>query len=70
MTKKAGVRERPGRARRRTFTEVFRREAVQMMLDGHSSDASPFCSLLQAPSHGRVPDLSAIYCVANGSTGG
>jgi transposase len=37
MTKKAGTQERLGQARRRTFTEEFRREAVQMMLDGHSA---------------------------------
>src|SRR3954466_10298630 len=37
MTKKAGKPERPIRARRREFTEEFRREAVQMMLDGHTA---------------------------------
>jgi transposase len=36
MTKKAGKSE-PVRARRREFTEEFRREAVQMMLDGHTA---------------------------------
>jgi transposase len=36
MTKKAGKPE-PVRARRREFTEEFRREAVQMMLDGHTA---------------------------------
>jgi len=36
MTKKAGKPERV-RARRREFTEEFRREAVQMMLDGHTA---------------------------------
>jgi transposase len=36
MTKKAGTPE-PVRARRREFTEEFRREAVQMMLDGHTA---------------------------------
>jgi transposase len=37
MTKKAGKQEPPKRARRREFTEEFRREAVQMMLDGHAA---------------------------------
>jgi transposase len=37
MTKKAGKHEPPKRARRREFTEEFRREAVQMMLDGHTA---------------------------------
>ena len=36
MTKKAGKPELV-RARRREFTEEFRREAVQMMLDGHTA---------------------------------
>ena len=35
MTKKAGKPVPPNRARRREYTEEFRREAVQMMLDGH-----------------------------------
>jgi transposase len=37
MTKRTGKQEPPLRARRREFTEEFRREAVQMMLDGHSA---------------------------------
>ena len=37
MTKKAGKQEPPIRARRREFTDEFRREAVQMMLDGHTA---------------------------------
>jgi transposase len=37
MTKKAGMQELPSRERRRRFTEEFRREAVQMMLDGHTA---------------------------------
>jgi transposase len=37
MTNKAGMQEPSGRARRRVFTEEFRREAVQMLLDGHSA---------------------------------
>ena len=37
MTKKTGKREPPVRALRREFTEEFRREAVQMMLDGHTA---------------------------------
>lgn len=37
MTKKAGMPRSPERARRRVFTEEFRREAVQMMLDGHTA---------------------------------
>ena len=37
MTKKAGKPEPPKRARRREFTDEFRREAVQMMLDGHTA---------------------------------
>ena len=36
MTKKAGKPE-PVRARRREFTDEFGREAVQMMLDGHTA---------------------------------
>ena len=36
MTKKARMQERPIRAQRRVFTDDFRRDAVQMMLDGHS----------------------------------
>jgi transposase len=37
MTKKAGKPEPPMPTRRREFTEEFRREAVQMMLDGHTA---------------------------------
>jgi len=37
MAKKAGKQESPVRARRREYTEEFRREAVQMMLDGHTA---------------------------------
>jgi transposase len=37
MTTKATVGASGGRRTRRTFTEEFRREAVQMMLDGHSA---------------------------------
>ena len=37
MTKKARMLEPSSRASRRQFTEEFRREAVQMMLDGHSA---------------------------------
>ena len=37
MTKKAGKQEPPVRARRREFTDEFRREAVQMLLDGHTA---------------------------------
>ena len=37
MTKKAGRLEPPRPKRRREFTEEFRREAVQMLLDGHSA---------------------------------
>jgi transposase len=37
MTKKARMLERSSRAPRREFTEEFRREAVQMMLDGHTA---------------------------------
>ena len=37
MTKKARTPESPSQARRRAFTPEFRREAVQMMLDGHSA---------------------------------
>ncbi len=37
MTKKAGKQGPPVRARRREFTDEFRREAVQMMLDGHTA---------------------------------
>jgi transposase len=37
MTKKAGKSEPPVQPRRREFTEEFRREAVQMMLDGHTA---------------------------------
>ena len=37
MTKKAGKPEPPIQARRRGFTEEFRREAVQMLLDGHTA---------------------------------
>ena len=37
MLKKAGRREPSKRKRRREFTEEFRREAVQMLLDGHSA---------------------------------
>src|SRR5271166_2541434 len=39
MAKKAGMQEPPIRAGRRRFTEEFRREAVQMMLDGHTAAA-------------------------------
>jgi transposase len=39
MTKKARMRATPERATRREFTEEFRREAVQMMLDGHSASS-------------------------------
>jgi transposase len=37
MAKKAGKPELPVRAQRRVFTDEFRREAVQMMLDGHTA---------------------------------
>ena len=37
MLKKAGRREPAKQKRRREFTEEFRREAVQMLLDGHSA---------------------------------
>jgi transposase len=37
MTKKARMLEPWGRALRREFTAEFRREAVQMMLDGHTA---------------------------------
>ena len=37
MTKKAGTSQPPIHVRRREFTEEFRREAVQMMLDGHTA---------------------------------
>jgi transposase len=37
MTKKAGKREPSIRVGRREFTEEFRREAVGMMLDGHTA---------------------------------
>jgi len=37
MTKKAGKQKPVTRAPRREFTEEFRREAVQMMLDGHTA---------------------------------
>ena len=37
MSKKAGKPEPPKRAARREFTDEFRREAVQMMLDGHTA---------------------------------
>jgi transposase len=37
MTKKAGRLEPSKQKRRREFTEEFRREAVQMLWDGHSA---------------------------------
>jgi transposase len=37
MTKKAGRLEPSNQKRRRAFTEEFRQEAVQMLLDGHSA---------------------------------
>jgi transposase len=37
MAKKARKPELPVRAQRRVFTDEFRREAVQMMLDGHTA---------------------------------
>ena len=37
MTKKARKPGPPKRAERREFTDEFRREAVQMMLDGHTA---------------------------------
>ena len=37
MTKKARKPQASIRVRRREFTEEFRREAVQMMLDGHTA---------------------------------
>jgi len=37
MSKKAGMPKPALPARRREFTEEFRREAVQMLLDGHSA---------------------------------
>src|SRR5271170_4287671 len=39
MTEKARKQARPERATRREFTEEFRGEAVQMMLDGHSASS-------------------------------
>jgi transposase len=37
MAKKARKPSQPVRAQRRVFTDEFRREAVQMMLDGHTA---------------------------------
>ena len=37
MTKKAWKAEATAPAKRRVFTDEFRREAVQMMLDGHKA---------------------------------
>jgi transposase-like protein len=37
MAKQAGKPKPPIRVRRREYTEEFRREAVQMMLDGHTA---------------------------------
>lgn len=37
MSKKAEKRVPPVQPRRREFTDEFRREAVQMMLDGHTA---------------------------------
>jgi transposase len=37
MTKTVGKPASPIRSRRREFTEEFRREAVQMLLDGHTA---------------------------------
>jgi transposase len=37
MAKKARKPELPARVQRRVFTDEFRREAVQMMLDGHTA---------------------------------
>jgi transposase len=39
MTKKARMPASLERATRREFTEEFRREAVQMMLDGHTASS-------------------------------
>ena len=39
MAKKARKPEPTARALRRVFTEEFRREAVQMMLDGHTASS-------------------------------
>src|SRR4051812_1253542 len=37
MTKRAGRVEPSNQKRRRAFTEEFRQEAVQMLLDGHAA---------------------------------
>jgi transposase len=37
MTKKTRKQESPVQTQRREFTQEFRREAVQMMLDGHTA---------------------------------
>jgi transposase len=37
MARKVGKPEPPVGARRRVFTDEFRREAVRMMLDGHTA---------------------------------
>ena len=37
MTKKSQAKVSPSSLQRRVFTEEFRREAVQMLLDGHSA---------------------------------
>lgn len=37
MAKKVWKPKTPARSKRRVFTEEFRREAVQMMLDGHTA---------------------------------
>jgi transposase len=39
MTQKARMPAPTERAKRREFTEEFRREAVQMMLDGHTASS-------------------------------
>lgn len=37
MARKPGKMQPPGTRQRRVFTEEFRREAVQMLLDGHTA---------------------------------
>ena len=69
MTKKAGRLEAPGQKRRREFTEAFRREAVQMLLDGHSGCfgcradwdwPEPICSTVGSGNSLNVPARSPL----------
>ena len=68
MSKKKSVKvEEGGSFKRRRFTEEFKAEAVQMLLDGHT--ASSICERLGAVGSESVVRLEATSVAARRSGG-